>query len=266
MTVVESLKSPVRYHIEEQGNNVHVFLNRPLSRLDLGTLTEIFRAAEKPLGYSSNPPMHATPLSAPPTPKKMQGFSENQSASTLTKLSKSLFSLGSSLSDVTTTTGNQSGKKETSGPILFYDKDKPHYGFTNFSDHPIEYKGEKYATSEHLFQSLKFLDSNPWIAALIRLSTRPREAFDLAHQYNSYVRSDWRVVNIQMMDEVLWHKFTQHSALKQELLATGDAELIEASDLDAFWGWGADHKGRNELGKALMRLRAKLRHNPFTTK
>lgn len=29
------------------------------------------------------------------------------------------------------------------------------------------------------------------------------------------------------MDEVLWHKFTQHLDLKAELLGTGDAELVE---------------------------------------
>jgi hypothetical protein len=29
------------------------------------------------------------------------------------------------------------------------------------------------------------------------------------------------------MEVTLWHKFTQHSDLKDQLLATGDAELIE---------------------------------------
>jgi hypothetical protein len=29
------------------------------------------------------------------------------------------------------------------------------------------------------------------------------------------------------MDETLWHKFTQHHELREELLATGDAELVE---------------------------------------
>ena len=29
------------------------------------------------------------------------------------------------------------------------------------------------------------------------------------------------------MDETLFHKFTQHADLQAELLATGDAELIE---------------------------------------
>lgn len=31
------------------------------------------------------------------------------------------------------------------------------------------------------------------------------------------------------------------------------------SDKDSFWGVGADRKGRNELGKALERLRDRLR-------
>lgn len=39
--------------------------------------------------------------------------------------------------------------------IPFYDRDAEHYGFTNFSLHPIQYKGKYYPTSEHLFQSLK---------------------------------------------------------------------------------------------------------------
>lgn len=77
------------------------------------------------------------------------------------------------------------------------------------------------------------------------------------------------------MDETLYHKFTQNRNLLTELLGTGDAELIEVSffvsvanwyleaiknsDRDAFWGVGPDGKGRNELGKCLMRLRTALR-------
>lgn len=42
--------------------------------------------------------------------------------------------------------------------ILFYHKHEPYYGFTNFSDHPVEYQGKRYPTSEHLFQSLKVFE------------------------------------------------------------------------------------------------------------
>ena len=39
--------------------------------------------------------------------------------------------------------------------ILFYNKNEPYYGFTNFSPHPVMYNGKRYPTSEHLFQSFK---------------------------------------------------------------------------------------------------------------
>ena len=45
--------------------------------------------------------------------------------------------------------------QERRRPILFYHKDEPHYGFTNFSAHPVDYRGKRYPTSEHLFQSFK---------------------------------------------------------------------------------------------------------------
>jgi len=84
-------------------------------------------------------------------------------------------------------------------------------------------------------------------------------AFSEARRFQPEVRQDWKQYNIKAMEIAVWHKFTQDRDLKEELLATGDAELIENSDKDAFWGCGADGKGKNELGKALVRLRAQLR-------
>lgn len=48
-----------------------------------------------------------------------------------------------------------SPRSATRPRILFYHKHDPHYGFTNFSAHPVVYKGKKYPSSEHLFQSFK---------------------------------------------------------------------------------------------------------------
>lgn len=144
--------------------------------------------------------------------------------------------------------------------ILFYHRHDPYYGFTNFSAHPVVFNGKRYPTSEHLFQSFKFQERRPNLAEHIRTcSERPSVAFSQARRFQPEVRPDWMKVNIQKMDETLWYKFTQHSDLKAELLATGDAELVEDSDKDAFWGVGSDHRGRNELGKALERLRTRLR-------
>ncbi|KAF9479966.1 hypothetical protein BDN70DRAFT_806074 [Pholiota conissans] len=114
--------------------------------------------------------------------------------------------------------------------ILFYHKDDPHYGFTNFSPHPVIYNGKKYPTSEHLFQSFKFQKHRPKLAEHIRTcSERPSVAFSEARRFQPEVRSDWKQVNIEKMDETLFHKFTQHADLRDELLATGDAELVEVT-------------------------------------
>jgi len=119
---------------------------------------------------------------------------------------------------------------------------------------------KEYPTSEHLFQSFKFQEHRPGLAEHIRrCCPRPRDAFSEARRFQPEVRADWVKVNIQKMDETLWYKFNQHPDLRAELLATEDAELVEDSDKDSFWGVGADRKGRNELGKALERLRERLR-------
>lgn len=159
-----SSQSPVRYHIEDEEDAVHVFLNRPLSRLDLGTLTEIFRKAEKPC--------HPTkiPASAPPSPNvynvavsnSKPGVPAPSSAPMKSPMSLFFTAFGSSSQEAPAPNTrqrhdshiNRGGKPRQ---ILFYDKSKPHYGFTNFSDHPVLYKGHKYPTSEHVFQSMKVL-------------------------------------------------------------------------------------------------------------
>ncbi|KAF8123114.1 DUF1768-domain-containing protein [Boletus edulis] len=144
--------------------------------------------------------------------------------------------------------------------ILFYDKHKPYYEFTNFSPHEVVYEGRCYPTSEHLFQAFKFLDGHPQIAERIRTcGPKPIRAFDEAHRHKTAVRSDWSQVHISKMETAVKLKFTQHRDLKQMLLDTGDAELLEDSPRDWFWGIGADGTGNNELGKMLMRLRDELR-------
>ncbi|KAF9556033.1 hypothetical protein CPC08DRAFT_642018 [Agrocybe pediades] len=116
----------------------------------------------------------------------------------------------------------------TRNRILFYHKHDPHYGFTNFSAHPVIYNGKRYPTSEHLFQSFKFQQHRPNLAEHIRTcSERPSVAFSEARRFQPEVRPDWKQVNIEKMDETLFHKFTQHADLQAELLATGDAELVE---------------------------------------
>lgn len=153
-----SSQSPVRYHIEDEENAVHVFLNRPLSRLDLGTLTEIFRKAEKPCRPTRIP---ASAPSSPNIPNAATNSNPSGPAahSAPMKFPMSLF-FAASPQEAHTSNPRQRHDSHKGGKprqILFYDKNKPHYGFTNFSEHPVSYKGHKYPTSEHLFQCMKVI-------------------------------------------------------------------------------------------------------------
>jgi hypothetical protein len=57
-------------------------------------------------------------------------------------------------------------KKPRRHRILFYHKHDPHYGFTNFSYHPVVYKDKIYPTSEHLFQSFKVCVRLPYVFSM----------------------------------------------------------------------------------------------------
>ncbi|KAI0277037.1 DUF1768-domain-containing protein [Russula aff. rugulosa BPL654] len=143
-------------------------------------------------------------------------------------------------------------------PIYFYDSDKPYFEFTNFSNHPIEYHGVIYPTAEHLFQAFKFMETDPVLAERIRTLPTARMAQQEARKQAHRQRSNWLEVNVAVMDKVLRMKFSQHHSLRHLLRDTGSRELIEDSPTDWFWGIGDDGRGRNELGKALMRLRGQL--------
>ncbi|EPS93921.1 hypothetical protein FOMPIDRAFT_1055529 [Fomitopsis schrenkii] len=144
-------------------------------------------------------------------------------------------------------------------PLYFYHEHDPYYEFNNFSPHPIEWEGHTYPTAEHLFQAHKFITDRPDLVTRIRHLHSPREALEVARRMRRLQRSDWFDVNVSIMDNILHAKFTQHPELKASLLGTGNREIIEDSPVDSFWGCGRDRQGRNELGKALMRLRDGLR-------
>ncbi|KAF8504552.1 DUF1768-domain-containing protein [Russula emetica] len=143
-------------------------------------------------------------------------------------------------------------------PIYFYDSDKPYFEFTGFSNHPIEYHGLVYPTAEHLFQAFKFMETDPALAEHIRRLPTARMAQQEARKQAHRQHADWLEVNVAVMDKVLKRKFLQHRSLRHMLRDTGSRELIEDSPIDWFWGIGDDGRGRNELGKALMRLREQL--------
>lgn len=165
----------------------------------------------------------------------------------------------------TTTSTKKEGRR--SGTILFYNKGKPYYEFTNFAPYGFTDKaGYKWPTSEHYFQGKKFMPGGNTGKHMHHIRTKiprtnPRAAFNYAHAHAALVRPDWNRVKDNVMRDALRYKFTQNKKLRAMLKATGTARLYEDSPYDTYWGTGGggtSGTGKNMLGKLLMELRKKL--------
>lgn len=139
-------------------------------------------------------------------------------------------------------------------PILFYSGD--FNCFSNLSSYAVEMGGVLFPTSEHAYQYEKF--SDPTIQLQILNARSGYDAKMIANAHAESARQDWNEVKLSVMEDILRAKLQQHSHIKKKLLETGDKEIIEASKDDAFWGWGADHKGSNNHGKIWMKLRSEI--------
>ena len=133
----------------------------------------------------------------------------------------------------------------------------PYGAFSNFAPYPIVINRQIWPTSEHYFQAQKFFGT-PYEAA-IRQAASPKLAAQLGRSRSEPIRPDWEAVKEQVMLEALRAKFTQHVPLRELLLETGEATLIEHRQADAYWGDGGDGHGLNRLGILLMQVRAELR-------
>jgi ribA/ribD-fused uncharacterized protein len=141
--------------------------------------------------------------------------------------------------------------------IRFYRVDDEYGEFSNFSPHPINLDGERWPTSEHYFQAQKFED--PAVRKRIRQASGPMEAARMGRDRKLKLRRDWESAKDGVMHKAVAAKFSQHPGLRELLLSTGDARLVEHTDNDAYWGDGGDGRGRNKLGQILMQVRDELR-------
>lgn len=148
---------------------------------------------------------------------------------------------------------------EADGVIRFYRaNEKPYGAFSNLYPRPIEFEGRVYPTSEHAYQAGKA--SKPVVREWILSAPTPSLAAMAAHGlYVWDVVPNWAQIKFDRMRAVLRAKFEQHADLKDLLLSTGDARLVEAGTVNnavnRLWG-EVDGKGENTLGIMLMELRS----------
>jgi ribA/ribD-fused uncharacterized protein len=141
--------------------------------------------------------------------------------------------------------------------IQFYRVSGDYGYFSNFSPHPVKLKGKTWPTSEHYFQAQKFAGAPD--EEEVRLAKSPMNAARMGRSRNRPLRKDWESAKDAIMHEAVLAKFTQHDELRESLLSTGDAEIVEHTKKDRYWGDGGDGRGKNMLGKILMWVRAELR-------
>ncbi len=129
------------------------------------------------------------------------------------------------------------------------------YAFlSNFWECPVFYNDLWYKNSEAAFQGAKTTDRK-LRGVFSELS--PSRAKYLGRHIQ--LRSDWEEVKDQVMYQIVFNKFSLNDDLKEKLLATGDAELIEGNTWnDIYWGI-CNGRGQNKLGKILMEVRRELR-------
>lgn len=63
---------------------------------------------------------------------------------------------------------------------------------------------------------------------------------------------------------MLYLKFKQHPDLRSLLMNTGMADIIYSDASDSYWGEGQLGQGANELGKAIVRVRERLRREGYS--
>jgi N-glycosidase YbiA len=150
--------------------------------------------------------------------------------------------------------------------IGFTKTDLPYGWMGNMFAAPMSYDEKKWLTSEALFQALRF--SEVEIREKIRTMKSPMSAKMVAKSLKEkMVVKPLSEKDLDNMRLCLRLKFTQHPALRDKLLRTGDHIIFE--DVSAKHGarhrfWGAVRvadrlEGDNMLGKLLMELREELR-------
>ncbi len=145
--------------------------------------------------------------------------------------------------------------------IRFY-KEFGEYGYlATYSNHGFFKDGIYWKTSEHYYQAQKFVE--PEVKLKIANAKTPKIASTIGRDRNLNLRSDWEEIKQNIMYDAVYFKFKQNKDILRKLLDTGNAELVEATVKENYWGCGPNNDGQNNYGKILVRVRKQLRTEQY---
>jgi ribA/ribD-fused uncharacterized protein len=136
--------------------------------------------------------------------------------------------------------------------------------FTSPDDHTYT-DSEQYMMHR---KALLFAPDSSYPALIMAAKSDPKECKRLGRIVPGFDEARWKQHRERIVEEATYLKFSQDKELKRLLLETGDRELAEAVPRDRVWGigFGKERAGANRnkwglnlLGKALMKVRERLR-------
>lgn len=141
-----------------------------------------------------------------------------------------------------------------SDPVLFYATSNAYGELSSWWMAEFSLDGARWPSAEHYFMAQKTTDRRE--REQIRRAPTPRRAKELGRAVR--LRRGWDGMKFEVMLRACTAKFSQHPELRELLLSTGTRPLHEDSD-DPWWGGGPNFpRGRDMLGRVLVRVRAAL--------
>ena len=138
----------------------------------------------------------------------------------------------------------------------------PYAFLSNMYPCTLNYEGVEYTCSETAFQAQKLKIAIPDLdlESFAKYSGLEAKRRSRDVRLRKDQREVWDNNKVSVMYCILVQKFVQNEDLSNQLLFTGDIELIEDNTWgDRFWGRDQTGEGLNMLGEVLMKIRAEIR-------
>jgi len=154
--------------------------------------------------------------------------------------------------------------------VFFCKLSEPNRWFSNWYPSNFLADGKLFSSVEqYMMWSKACLMGDHEIARMVMEAEAPAAIKALGRKVKNYDEGLWGRERRRVVYEGCLAKFQQDGVLRQKLLATGKAALVEAASYDKIWGVGLgkqdarilDRKtwlGENLLGEVLMDVRAHL--------
>lgn len=155
--------------------------------------------------------------------------------------------------------------------VYFHLPDEPNGFLSNWYPAQFTLDGRSFTSAEQYIMYRKCLLMGDERSADLVLGTDdPKKQQEIGRDVHPYNEVLWEGVWQAAAVRCLMAKFGQNAMLKEKLLATGDAYLVECAHKDRIWACGrgreqkqsrimSEWEGKSILGFALMEVRAALR-------